>query len=89
MTLSWRPVSELDVKGYMLYYGTSPHNYLGTGAAQGDSPVDAGAKTSIEIDGLTNGNLYYFSVVAYDDSEPPQKSDFSPEVSARPSRIYK
>ncbi|MGO9409317.1 MAG: hypothetical protein ACLQCB_01050 [Spirochaetia bacterium] len=89
VTLSWRPVSELDVKGYMLYYGTSPHNYLGTGAAQGDSPVDAGAKTSIEIDGLTNGNLYYFSVVAYDDSEPPQKSDFSPEVSARPSRIYK
>jgi len=27
--------------------------------------------------------------VAYDDSEPPQQSEFSPEVSARPSRIYK
>jgi hypothetical protein len=82
-------VSELNVKCYMVYYGTSPHNYLGTGASEGDSPLDAGAKTGIEITGLVNGNLYYFSVVAYDDSEPPQKSDFSPEVSARPSRIYK
>ncbi len=89
VTLSWRTVNELDVKGYLVYYGTSPHNYLGAGAQEGDSPVDAGAKTSIEISGLANGNLYYFAVVAYDDSVPPQKSDFSTEVSARPSRIYK
>ena len=89
VTLRWRAVNELGVKGYMVYYGTSPGNYLGTGAAEGDSPVDAGTKTSIEMTGLTNGNLYYFAVVAYDDSEPPQKSDFSPEVSARPSRIFK
>jgi hypothetical protein len=89
VTLSWRPVNELGVKGYMVYYGASPGNYLGIGATEGDSPVDAGTKTSIEITGLTNGNLYYFAVVAYDDSEPPLKSDFSPEVSARPSRIFK
>ena len=89
VTLSWRPVNELSVKGYRVYYGTSPRNYLGTGAKEGDSPVDAGSKTRIEITGLTNGNLYYFVVVAYDDSEPPQQSEFSPEVSARPSRIYK
>jgi hypothetical protein len=89
VTLSWRAVDELNAKGYMVYYGTSPHNYLGTGAQQGDSPVDAGAKTSIDITGLVNGNLYYFAVVSYDDSEPPQKSTFSAEVSARPSRIYK
>ncbi|HVP20179.1 MAG TPA: LamG-like jellyroll fold domain-containing protein, partial [Spirochaetia bacterium] len=87
--LSWRPVSEVGVKGYSIYYGTSPHNYLGTGAAEGDSPVDAGARTSVEITGLTNGNLYYFAVTAYDGSEPPQRSEFSDEVSARPSRIYK
>lgn len=89
VTVSWRAVSELNAKGYMVYYGSSPGNYLGTGAQEGDSPVDAGAKTSIEIAGLANGNLYYFAVVAYDDSEPPQKSTFSKEVSARPSRIYK
>ena len=89
VTLAWRAVNELDVKGYAVYYGTSPHNYLGTGASEGNSPVDVGAKTSIEITGLTNGSLYYFAVVAYDDSSPPQNSTFSPEVSARPSRIYK
>ncbi len=89
VTLTWRPVEEPGVKGYSVYYGTSPHNYLGTGAAEGKSPVDAGAKTSIEITGLANGNLYYFAVVAYDESEPPQRSEFSAEVSARPSRIYK
>ena len=88
VTLTWRPVNELDVKGYAVYWGTSPHNYLGTGSAQGDSPIDAGAKTSVEISGLDNGSLYYFAVVAYDSSDPPQKSDFSSEVSARPSRIY-
>jgi hypothetical protein len=89
VTLSWRRVNDLNVKGYMVYYGASPHDYLGTGATQGDSPVDAGSATTIEIGGLANGSLYYFSVVAYDDSDPRQQSGFSPEVSARPSRIYK
>ncbi len=88
VTLTWRPVNELNVKGYAVYYGTSPHNYLGTGASNGDSPIDAGSATSIEITGLENGSLYYFAVVAYDSSDPPQRSPFSAEVSARPSRIY-
>jgi hypothetical protein len=86
VTLSWRRVNDLNVKGYMVYYGASPRNYLGVG---GDSPVDAGSATTMEIAGLENGSLYYFSVVAYDDSNPRQQSGFSPEVSARPSRIYK
>jgi len=88
VTLSWRKVDDLDVKGYLVFYGTSPHNYLGTGALPGPSPIDAGAATSIEIGGLDNGNLYYFAVAAYDDSQPRQQSEFSAEVSARPSRIY-
>jgi len=88
VTLAWRAVNELNVKGYAVYWGTSPHNYLGTGSAQGNSPVDAGSRTSIEISGLENGSLYYFAVVAYDSSDPPQNSEFSAEVSARPSRIY-
>ncbi|HET6484833.1 MAG TPA: fibronectin type III domain-containing protein [Spirochaetia bacterium] len=88
VTLSWQPVNDIDVKGYSVYYGTAPHNYLGTGAAEGDSPLDAGTATSLKITGLSNGRLYYFSVVAYDTSQPPQRSDFAAEVSARPSRIY-
>jgi hypothetical protein len=89
VTLTWRKVNDLDVKGYMVYYGSAPHNFLGTGAQQGDSPLDAGASTTIEIDGLENGSLYYFAVTAYDTSTPQQQSGFSPEVSVRPSRIYK
>ncbi len=51
--------------------------------------IDAGTATSLQVTGLTNGNLYYFAVVAYDISSPRQQSDFGAEVSARPSRIYK
>jgi hypothetical protein len=89
VTLTWRKVNDLNVKGYLVFYGTSPHNYLGTGAAQGASPVDAGSSTTIEIGGLENGSLYYFAVAAYDTSDPRQQSEFSGETSARPSRIYK
>jgi hypothetical protein len=86
--LSWRAVNDLTAKGYLVYYGSSPHTYLGTGAAQGASPIDVGSSTRAEIGGLDNGELYYFAVVSYDASEPRQQSPFSAEVSARPSRIY-
>jgi hypothetical protein len=89
VTLTWRKVNDLDVKGYLVFYGTSPHNYLGVGSVQGASPVDAGAATTVEISGLENGSLYYFAVTAYDSSSPRQQSEFSPEISARPSRMYK
>jgi len=89
VTLTWRKVNDLNVKGYLVFYGTSPHNYLGTGAAPGASPVDAGSSTTLEIGGLSNGSLYYFAVAAYDTSDPRQQSEFSSEISSRPSRIYK
>jgi hypothetical protein len=89
VVLTWRKVIDLGVKGYEVYYGTSPQNYLGAGAAQGDSPIDAGDATRLEITGLENGTLYYFAVIAYDGFDPPQRSAFSASVSARPSRIYK
>lgn len=89
VTLTWRAVNDLGVKGYLVYYGSAPHNFLGIGATQGDSPVDAGTATTLTIDGLDNGNLYYFAVTAYDSSVPRQQSEFGPEVSARPSRIYR
>jgi hypothetical protein len=88
VTLQWRKVNDLNLKGYRIFYGDAPHTYLGTGAAEGDSPLDAGAATRIVITGLENGKLYYFAVAAYDDSDPPQLSAFSAEVSARPSRMY-
>lgn len=89
VTLTWRAVNDLGVKGYLVYYGGAPHNFLGSGATQGESPIDAGTATTLVIDGLENGSLYYFAVTAYDSSVPRQQSDFGPEVSARPSRIYR
>lgn len=88
VTLQWRKVNDLNLKGYRVFYGDAPHMYLGTGAAEGDSPLDAGASTRMVITGLENGKLYYFAAAAYDDSDPPQLSAFSVEVSARPSRMY-
>jgi hypothetical protein len=88
ISLSWRRVDDPEVKGYEVYYGLSPGSYFGEGAAQGASPLDAGNVTQMEITGLENGTLYYFSVVAYDGSEPRQRSVFSAEVGARPSRIH-
>jgi hypothetical protein len=95
VTLSWRKSTEPGVRGYMVYYGEAPSTYLGAssalgaGASAGDSPIDAGESTRIEIGNLANGTLYYFAVVAYDSSEPRQQSAFSAEVSARPSRMFK
>ena len=89
VTLSWLRVNEDDVKGYLIFYGEAPLHYMGTGSDQGDSPVDVGNVTSIELTGLENGKLYYFSVVTYDSSQPPHLSDFIEEKSARPSKVIK
>ena len=85
--LIWKSVLEADIKGYMVYYGSRPGRYNGTDAEGGPSPLDVGALTSVTIDGLENGRLYYFTVVAYDASSPPHFSVFSEEVSARPSQF--
>jgi len=87
VSLSWRRVDDPEVKGYEVYYGLSHGSYFGEGAAQGASPLDAGNVTQVEITGLENGTLYYFAVAAYDGSAPRQRSLFSVEAGARPSRI--
>ncbi|MFP4364270.1 MAG: LamG-like jellyroll fold domain-containing protein [Spirochaetia bacterium] len=86
--LRWTQVTDDDIEGYLVYYGTRPGRYFGSSAENGESPIDAGNETSIVIDGLENGQIYYFTVAAYDASNPPHISDFSEEISARPSRIY-
>jgi hypothetical protein len=88
ITLAWRRVDDPEVRGYEVYYGGSPGSYFGEGAAQGPSPLDVGDATRVEISGLENGTPYYFAVVAYDGSEPRERSVFSAEVGARPSRIH-
>ena len=88
--LSWRQSPDENVRGYLVYYGTSSGVYYGEGAMLGSSPINAGNRTSLRIEGLKNGTLYYFVIAAYDGAGPePEKlhsGKFSREVSARPLR---
>jgi hypothetical protein len=82
--LSWRPSPDRDVQGYLVYYGTSRADYFGEGAVPGSSPINAGTRTSIHLDGLKHGVLYYFAVSAYDRPNAVHGGEFSREVTARP-----
>jgi hypothetical protein len=89
--LSWRPSPDADTRGYLIYYGTSSGVYYGEGSILGASPINAGNRTSIRIEGLRNGTLYFFAVTAYDGSGPRPEDlhagIFSKEVNARPLRM--
>ena len=67
--LSWKASASRDVGGYLIYYGTARGEYFGEHAILGtesrSSPIDAGNRTTVRIDGLINGTLYYFAVAAY------------------------
>jgi hypothetical protein len=84
--LSWRASPDQDTAGYLVYYGTSRGEYFGSDAAQGASPINVGKRTSIHIDGLKNGTLYFFAITAYDQVGPSHGGEFSREVTARPLR---
>lgn len=85
VTLSWNRVLDEDVKGYLIYYGTEPGRYFGSAGNLGPSPLDAGNTESLTIEGLENGQLYYFAVSAYDQTgKKRSRAPLSREVSARP-----
>ncbi len=81
VNLEWDPNTEPDIAGYKIYYkiGSSGEPYNGTGAVEGDSPVDVGNVTTFEVSGLTEGNVYYFVATAYNTGA--LESDYSNEVS--------
>jgi hypothetical protein len=92
--LSWRASPGRDVGGYLIYYGTSSGEYFGNHAIlEGTAvlpavkpPVDVGNRTTVRIEGLKNGTLYYFAVAAYSaaDGGRPEPGGFSREAAARP-----
>jgi hypothetical protein len=95
--LSWRSPLGDRPDGYLVYYGTSRGEYFGAGALQGPSPVNVGRRTSLRLEGLDNGTLYYFTVASYKirpGSEGPSREqaflvgEFSREVTARPLLAY-
>ncbi|MCL1927254.1 MAG: fibronectin type III domain-containing protein [Treponema sp.] len=88
--LSWRPSPDEHARGYLVYYGTSRGVYYGEDASFGASPINVGNRTSIRLEGLKNGTLYFFVIAAYDGTGPRPEDlhpgKFSKEVSARPLR---
>jgi hypothetical protein len=88
--LSWRASPSRDVGGYLIYYGTSAGEYFGDHAILRNetvkSPVDVGNRTTVRIEGLKNGVLYYFAVAAYSAAGPgvDDPGVFSRETAARP-----
>ncbi len=89
ITVRWSAVAETDVRGYVVYYGTSSGDYFGTDAIEGSSPVfvEGSGTTSLVLNGMKNGTLYFVAVATYDDAKPPHIGEFSRELTARPSRV--
>lgn len=86
--LSWNPIQQTDLAGYIVYYGTSSGIYRSSDSEAGASPIDIGARSSLSLEGVQNGTLYYIAVAAYDTAGTQHRSSLSQEVSARPSDFY-
>ena len=62
-TLEWDAVTDQNLQGYRVYYGTFTRTYLQS-PGQG-LPVGNGT-TTYQVTGLNTGATYYFAVTAYD-----------------------
>jgi hypothetical protein len=55
--LEWDPVSDANLAGYRIYYGTSSLTY--------PQSVDVGNNTTFTVTRLSSGRTYYFAATAY------------------------
>ena len=76
--LQWEPNPDAHVTGYTVYMSkASGSNYV---------PIQKRIKENkVIIDGLTNGQRYYFVVTSVNNSWPAVESNYSTEVSSIPS----
>ena len=70
VVLQWDPNTDTDLAGYKVYYqpDTSTQPFKGTGATQGQSPIDVPIsinQTSVTVNGLDPAHAYFFAVTAY------------------------
>jgi hypothetical protein len=73
-TLAWDAVTDPNLQGYRVYYGTAPATYsqfFGLG-------LDVGNVTTYTVTGLNSTTRYYFAVTAFDTSN--NESSYSNEV---------
>jgi hypothetical protein len=88
ITLEWNANTESDLSGYRVYYktGSSGPLYNGTGALEGNSPIEIGIITEFTLHGLLDGEVYFFAVTAYD--VEGLESNYSDEVDALSIPLY-
>ncbi len=86
VTLSWPKMSEPDIEGYLIYYGTQKGIYFGSEAVEGSSPLIVQGKeiSTITIHGLETGQLYHFALAAYDRAGIEYPGSLSKEITVRP-----
>jgi hypothetical protein len=99
VTLQWDANEETNLAGYKIYYragssgGGLLGDYNGTGANEGDSPIEMilaqdenSDPDTVEftVSNLTNGLTYFFVVTAYDNEVPVNESGPSNEADTTP-----
>jgi hypothetical protein len=72
--LAWDAVTDPNLAGYRIYYGTAPGTYLQS-PGQG---LNVGNVTTDTVTGLSRGTRYYFAATAYDTSN--NESFYSNEI---------
>jgi hypothetical protein len=85
--LRWKQSPNADDAGYLVYYSSVRGELFGNDSVLGPSPVNAGNRTSLLVEGLKNGTLYYFRIASYDRATGEVNynvGEFSNEVTARP-----
>jgi len=67
VTLQWNPVVDANIAGYKIYYQADSAKipFKGTGATQGNSPINNARQTTATISGLDSNRAYFFAVTAY------------------------
>ncbi len=78
MSIAWDPVSDSDLAGYKVNYGTAPGNYT--------LNKDVGNTTSTTLTGLDPCTRYYVAVKAYD-TGGLESASYSNEVNGLPRPV--
>jgi methionine-rich copper-binding protein CopC len=78
MSIAWDPVSDGDLAGYRVYYGTAPGNY--------PMSKDVGNTTSTTLTGLDPCTRYYVAVKAYD-TGGLESASYSNEIAGLPRPV--
>ena len=80
VTLAWDANTESNLAGYKIYYNLTQDGepYNGTGATEGDSPIDVGNVTEFSLHGFPDDASVRFVATAYNDQG--LESGYSNEV---------